>query len=708
MKQFFGLLFLFSFLASVRGILDSQPVLEVKLNQPAENSFQIFINHELWFESNEVFITQSSKVYSTKDQSLALSSYTSNRKNDKLGSYQEHVFQYVKSVNNETLFTGFIKLYSNFILFEQFFPEQLSDTSMGNADKVTTGFPTFQIADSHSGAGFAHWVSWFYTDASVQQAVVDAKRRRALVAPGFATPLFGKWDSQTNILGGVGGTGVTAVFDEKGQTTVILSAFENPMVINHDNPFPGVIHYGLMGNVTSIPKGFSVQSILFVDNNGVNSAMRGWGNVLRSFYNKPLSSEAKKKDMTLQYLGFTTDNGAYYYYHTEPNATYEDTLISVSNYAKEQQIPYKYILLDSFWYFKGANGGVSKWEEQPELFPNKLDYLYQQTGWKIQAHNRYWAYDNLYAKTQGGAYDFVEDPVKNGAVPVDPAFWIDLLSHPAKDWGLVVYEQDWLFNEFYEYVSQMMEDVHLGRLWLTQMAAGAKANGVNIQYCMPFIRHLLQSVEFDIVTQARASDDYLTAPYGDGYTSPNWRIGGQNLLIDSLGMRPSKDGYWSTSYQSGNPYSEERYEPNPRIQAVSAILSGGPVQIADGIGYSDVSLILKSCMSNGRLLHPSVPATLIDAAFAEAALQSGVGPDGDIWFAPSVLSSQRYGSLFVAELKKDWSIVPSQVGLTKSGQVYYLRENAMTENTVVRWSENEPLTLKVRKLFLIPLPLFFS
>ncbi len=39
-------------------------------------------------------------------------------------------------------------------------------------------------------------------------------------------------------------------------------------------------------------------------------------------------------------------------------------------------------------------------------------------------------------------FKFIVD--KNGAVPVDPAFWDYLLSDPVKDWRLIVYEQDWL------------------------------------------------------------------------------------------------------------------------------------------------------------------------------------------------------------------------------------------------------------------------
>lgn len=60
----------------------------------------------------------------------------------------------------------------------------------------------------------------------------------------------------------------------------------------------------------------------------------------------------------MQNLGYSTDNGAYYYYQTEPNKTYEQTLYDVKDYADAQGIPYKYVLLDSWWYYKGPSGGT--------------------------------------------------------------------------------------------------------------------------------------------------------------------------------------------------------------------------------------------------------------------------------------------------------------------------------------------------------------
>ena len=48
-----------------------------------------------------------------------------------------------------------------------------------------------------------------------------------------------------------------------------------------------------------------------------------------------------------RYLGYSTDNGAYYYYQTEAGSTYEQTMIDVARYAKKVGLPYRYWLADS-------------------------------------------------------------------------------------------------------------------------------------------------------------------------------------------------------------------------------------------------------------------------------------------------------------------------------------------------------------------------
>ncbi len=550
-----------------------------------------------WFRSGEVFFRSANKLYSTIDGSLNLASVSSEAaSNRELGDFLKYTLTY-ETVDDDKQMVGDIWVFDDFIVFDQHFPQTLTECSAGNADALVSGFPSFTMQNSDSGSsehtsaavGYAHWVSWFYETVSVEE-----NHRRALVAPGFQSPTFGLWDESTSVLGGIGGSGVTCVYDERDETAVVLSPMENVMAMSHYSPTPGTYQMGVMGNVTVVPRDISFKTMMYVGLDGINEAMAGWGAIMRKYHHKQSAAEARTSDVTLQYLGFTTDNGAYYYYNTEPSKDYEQTLLDVKAYADSEGIPYKYVLLDSWWYYKGKNGGVSDWMAMPDVFPNGIEALYNRTGWFVQAHNRYWALDNVYSKTNGGSFEFVEDPVKDGAVPVQQSLWEKLLDAPVNDWGLVVYEQDWLFNEFYEYVGQMLESVSLGRLWLTQMGAVAAQKGITIQYCMPYIRHLLMSLEVSAVTQARASDDYVVAPY-DGVDVQNWRIGGQTLLLEALGLASSKDGFWSTGYQPGNPYGEERFEPYPRLESAVATLSAGPVAIADGISYSDAALIMKSC-----------------------------------------------------------------------------------------------------------------
>ena len=82
----------------------------------------------------------------------------------------------------------------------------------------------------------------------------------------------------------------------------------------------------------------------------------------------------------------------------------------------------------------------------------------------------------------------------------------------------------------------------------------------------------------------------------------------------ALGVAPHKDTWWSASAQPGNIYPIG-YEPEPDLQALIAILSSGPVEPGDGIGYANVTLINMTCRADGLLLKPDRPAFPTDADF---------------------------------------------------------------------------------------------
>ena len=222
-----------------------------------------------------------------------------------------------------------------------------------------------------------------------------------------------------------------------------------------------------------------------------------------------------------------------------------------------------------------------------------------------------------------------------------------LFAHAKSNWGLAVYEQDWLFNELY-YSGSLLKDVSSSQRWLSQMAAGAYAEGITVQYCMPHIRFLFQSVDYPAVTQARATDDYRVAPY-DGPS--NWRIFGQSVMLTALGLATSKDGFWSTSRQAENPYGRDFYEPCPRLQAAVATISRGPVQIGDGIGNVDVELVAKSHTQNGRLLQASNPCLWFDLIFKERAFRDAFATTEGCFSSTWIDGEFFAGYLFAADYK---------------------------------------------------------
>jgi hypothetical protein len=353
--------------------------------------------------------------------------------------------------------------------------------------------------------------------------------------------------------------------------------------------------------------------IVFYSSHGVNEAMREWGQSMRRAFNRTI--EHRLNDITINYLGYYTDNGGYYYYHTETGMNYEETMVSIS---QQIPLPLHYIQIDSWWYYKGIGDGVSQWSPRPDIFPDGLPAVHRQMKYiPLAAHNRYWASDTVYSKK----YAFVVDHVNGKALPIsNDSFWIDLLGEASQDWGLILYEQDWLNVQTIEFIP-MRTDIHLGQRWLTSMGKAAEQVGINIQYCMSLPRHALQALEIPRVTQARVSNDYAVHLSQQG---SQWNIGVSSMLADAIGLAPYKDVFWSSSNEPGAPYKVPPMEPVPDREILIATLSTGPVTSGDAIRYTDVKRIMRCCSDDGTILKPDQPITMIDSLIADWAQSKGV------------------------------------------------------------------------------------
>lgn len=120
------------------------------------------------------------------------------------------------------------------------------------------------------------------------------------------------------------------------------------------------------------------------------------------------------------------------------------------------------------------------------------------------------------------------DEEQEKSLPLERVFWEDLFND-ALLWGLETYEQDWLDRQ-YMFTSALHTNLTLGETWLDDMGGAADERGLNIQYCMSFIRHLLHSTRLPAVTQIRVSDDYILCPVQSCFHSIPGMKGMHNLL----------------------------------------------------------------------------------------------------------------------------------------------------------------------------------
>eukprot|EP01084_Bolivina_argentea_P006731 12741_1 len=142
-------------------------------------------------------------------------------------------------------------------------------------------------------------------------------------------PQFGAWTKtgSTSLRGSVAETGPLAIFDADLNNTIVIAPLTDHMSIN-DGVVTAADHtefrLGLMGNITSVDAAQSYQFILTLTRSGggVNKGMYEWGDRELQFHGQRKRGNSHARDYTLQYLGYSTDHGAYYYYYTEPGKNY--------------------------------------------------------------------------------------------------------------------------------------------------------------------------------------------------------------------------------------------------------------------------------------------------------------------------------------------------------------------------------------------------
>ncbi|XP_041369682.1 uncharacterized protein LOC121383654 [Gigantopelta aegis] len=633
-----------------------------------DGTYSILVNGGTWFHSGNTFFRADGRSFSMKDGSLKLLKTSNISGSDVIGDWQSWTYHYQAG---SSLIDASVIRYTTpklpLVLFRQLqkYVNGANNTKAANQNYVISSFPTFKVESGSVKRGYLSYGGMMFGDTHKK---------------------MGEWGGLRTTLNSGYTSGPLAVFDKFGRTVIISPASKFMSAsMWHESLFGigGTVHWGIMGYADPIPPEHQLDIIIYYGAEGINKAFEGWGEYLRSRYNR--HQRFVDSDLTVTHLGYWTDNGAYYYYNPENGTNFQQTILDVVAGIRKSGVPFRYMQYDSWWYYKGVGNGVKTWEYIPSVFPDGMQYVYNKTGMPVSAHNRYWASDTTYAIQNGGKYLFLIQSTKS--LPTDQNFWNALLNK-ARKWGLVTYEQDWLCD--ISGLDVLLTDISLGEMWLKQMGNAAAKNGITIQYCMSNSRHALTALEIPVVTQIRVSGDYHPG-------KDQWKIGVSSMLSHAVGLAPFKDTFWTTSVQPGNPYGKT--EPNAALNAAVATLSTGPVGPSDMIGALNTSLIMRSVNADGLILKPSRPATAIDAQIMKhpcfilkAAVSSFDGPRGEVWSTYSHVAGLTFGIILAADLPTDYNITPRLAGFPEMGPA--MAFTYTNPNTLKEFNETSPIKLR--------------
>ena len=479
-----------------------------------------------------------------------------------------------------------------------------------------TAFPLFRNP-SGADAGWLLWQGEFFR--GVFGAGSDGR------VPGSGVPIVLFNASAPGSGGGV----MVSTFDEH---------FTSKCSVRMGSSAPGEFGCGIASDVAleTLPAGYASTAMLrsgggaTAGEAGVTGVVLGWGAALRTLHNT--SRAAVNADVVTTKLGYWTDNEAYYdWYHWFPDVSREgrpqDVLLALNDELEDKGLPVAYYQLDAYWYDLEIAPGycIVNWTAVPDQFPRGLSWLSMQLRKPLMLYTDTWCADNQYRDSKGGSFAFMDgdDAHKSwfygntsNVVPEQAQAFFHTIMRQGAAQGMGAFEVDFLDFNFQLY-SRFRSQPGAHAAWLRGLDAAAVEASVGVQYCMALPQQIVNSATLNAVTSARVSPDG-----GRPYTRGGW---GQ-LLAAALGIRPFTDNTWTVGVF-----------PKGEADLVAAVLSMGPVGLADKLNTTNSTLAAAACARDGTLLQPSRPATPLDASLDRArplgdggsAMATHYGPTGD-------------------------------------------------------------------------------
>ncbi|HVX18229.1 MAG TPA: hypothetical protein VHA73_09365 [Acidimicrobiales bacterium] len=374
----------------------------------------------------------------------------------------------------------------------------------------------------------------------------------------------------------------------------------------------GTVRCGWHGDLESVPAGFCTDLAVFAGDDP-RSCIDEWARVLleRSGTVRP----GRWADALAARPSYWTDNGAAYWYRTEPGHDPAGSVSAAVTELRDRGVPVGAVQLDSWFYphedlrpfdtdeWVVPPSAMMAWEPRPDVLPDGVDALRRRLGSPpLVAHIRHLS---SAAPIAAELPMYVDGPYAAPATPEAYERWLD----QCVAWGVTTFEHDWLVEVFFG-VRGLRTRPGVARAWQEGIDRAARERGITLQWCMETPADLAQTTTLSQVTSVRTCGDH-------GYIATPGQLWAwfcvTNALARGLGLMPFKDVFRADPEVAGD---------NGEPEALLAALSTGPVGLGDRVGRMDPGLALRTCRADGRLIKPRVPVAATGASmFANTAFE---------------------------------------------------------------------------------------
>jgi hypothetical protein len=388
------------------------------------------------------------------------------------------------------------------------------------------------------------------------------------------------------------------LFDDSANAALISPA-DHFLIASMNGDGVTEIGSGLNEQVHDLPANFS-HGTLIAFGGGIHTTWQTWSDAFLAL--QGMKRPDNEADFGLRYLGYWTDNGATYYYNYDTNAGYAGTLENLVSHYRDEQIPIRYLQLDSWWYektFTGLDGkpgttknprlpegdwnrygGLLEYRADPAVLPEGLGSFKNKVNLPLITHNR-WV---------DPASPYHQKYQISGVAGVDPGYWNDIMSYIASS-GVRCYEQDWI-NEIYAHSPELQSTPGMADAFADNMARAAQENHLSLQYCMSLPRFFLQGSHYPNLTTIRTSDDHFIRARWDDFLYVS-------QLARAVGIWPWADVFMSTEQNN----------------LLISLLSAGMVGVGDPIGQESKENLLRAARPDGVLVKPDESLLPLDDVY---------------------------------------------------------------------------------------------